>query len=183
MPENQSRSKLKKFYNTLEDQPIDPSNPYYYPFLQESDSDPITELADRISFSVSESVNLFSGQRGSGKSTEFRRLKKVLEADDCEVYLLDMREYMNLTTAVEISDFLVSIMTALSDQVQARHHTAPAERGYLERLVDFLNKDINIDSVVIKTGMSDITASLKDDPTFKQRLQESLQGHIAKISG
>ncbi len=181
MPENQNKSKLKKFYNTLEDQPIDPSDPYYYPFLQESDSDPITELATRISFSLSESVNLFSGQRGCGKSTEFRRLKQMLEADDCEVFLLDMREYMNLTTVVEISDFLVSIMIALSDDVEKRYQTAPADRGYLERFTDFLKRDVQLDKVGIKTEAGSLTASLKDDPTFKQLLQKSLQGHTAKI--
>ena len=181
MPEANHRSQLKKFYNTLEDQPIEPSNPYYYPFLQESASDPIAELANRISFSVSESVNLFTGQRGCGKSTEFRRLKQILEEDDCEVFLLDMREYMNLTTTVEISDFLISIMTALSTQIEERYHTSPAKRGYLERLADLLNAEINLDSMGIKTGLGDIKASLKDDPTFKQRLQESLQGHTAKI--
>jgi energy-coupling factor transporter ATP-binding protein EcfA2 len=181
MVENQNRSQLRKFYNTLEDQPLEPSNPYYYPFLQENDSDPIAELANRISFSVSESVNLFSGQTGCGKSTEFRRLEKTLKDDDCEVFLLDMREYMNLTTAVEISDFLISMMTALSDEVEQRYGKAPAKRGYLERLSDFLNTEVNLDNMGFKTGFGDIKASLKDDPTFKQRLQESLQGHTAKI--
>lgn len=177
MTENPNRQKLKKFYNTLEDRPLDPSAPYYSPFLQESETDPIAELANRISLSAAESVNLFSGQRGCGKSTEFRRLKQELEQDDCEVYLLDMREYMNLTVPVEINDFLISIMIAFSDQIKAQHHSSPANRSYLDRLIHFLNTDVNIDSI----GFQNINASLKDDPTFKQRLQQDLQGHTARI--
>jgi energy-coupling factor transporter ATP-binding protein EcfA2 len=181
MSENENTSKLEKFYNTLEDKSIDPTNAYYYPFLEESNSDPIAELASRIKFSVSESVNLFSGQSGSGKSTELKRLKQILQQRGCEVFLLDMKEYMNLNTPVEVSDFLISIMTALSEKIEQRFEKAPAKRGYLERLDDFLKQEVNLDNMGVKIGVGDIKASLKSDPTFKQRLQDSLQGHTAKI--
>ena len=179
--DSESRSKVKKFFNTLEDQPLEPTNPYYLAFLEESDTDPIAELSNRISFSVSESVNLFSGQAGCGKSTEFRRLKRDLEADGCVVFLLNMREYMNLCTTVEISDFLISIMTALSNQVEERFGKAPFHRSYLECLGDFLTAEVNLENMKIKAGSADINASLKGDPIFKQRLQEGLKGHTAKI--
>ena len=181
MSENENSSKLKKFYNTLVDQSIEPTDPYYYPFLKDSISDPIAELASRISFSISESVNLFSGQSGCGKSTELKRLKKILKEQGCEVFLLDMREYINLHTPVEISDFLISIMTALSDEVEQSYNHTPAKRGYLERLNDFLHQDVKLENMGVKIEATDIKASLKADPTFKQRLQDSLQGHTAKI--
>ena len=181
MPENNHRDQLKKFFNTLEDRPLEPNDPFYSTFLQDSGSDPVAEIADRISFSMSQSVNLFTGQRGCGKSTEFRRLKQILEKDGCEVYLLDMRDYMNLTTTIEISDFLVSVMTALSDKIESGYGQSPGSRGYLERLVDFLNQEIKIEGMDFSTNIGSIKSSLKDDPTFKQRLQRSLKGHIAKI--
>ncbi len=179
--ENQYLKELKAFYNALDDKPLEPTDVFYLPFLQDSDSDPIAELANRINFSVSESINLFSGQAGCGKSTEFRRLRKKLQEDDCVVFLLNMRWYMNLTTPVEISDFLISIMTALSEKIEKKYNKSPAKRSYIERLGDFLGKEVSLDSMGLKTGFGDIKASLKDDPTFKQRLQESLQGHTAKI--
>jgi len=109
MSANEQRELLKALFNNLEDVPLEPDHPFYYPFLQATADDPIAELAERISFSQSQSVNLFTGQRGSGKSTEFRRLRKMLIEDGCEVFLLDMRDYMNLTTSVEISDFLIQL--------------------------------------------------------------------------
>ncbi|MCK5889733.1 MAG: hypothetical protein KAG19_07305 [Methylococcales bacterium] len=181
MLENENSHRLKTFYNTLVDQSIEPTDAYYYPFLEKSLSDPIAELTSRISFSISESVNLFSGQSGCGKSTELKRLKQNLQQQDCEVFLLDMREYINLNTPVEISDFLISIMTALSDEIEQRYKQNPIKRGYLERLNDFLQQDVNLDSMGVKVAVGDIKASLKTDPTFKQRLQDSLQGHTAKI--
>jgi energy-coupling factor transporter ATP-binding protein EcfA2 len=177
MSANEQRELLKKLFNNLEDHPLEPSDPFYYPFLQDSNDDPITELAGRISFSQSQSVNLFTGQRGSGKSTEFRRLRNLLKDDDCEVFLLDMRDYMNLTTPVEISDFLISIMGALSEAIKEKFSEAPQHRSYWERLTKVLTSDIDMSGIDI-VG---IKASLKDDPSFKEKLQQSLKGHVARI--
>ncbi|NOQ34774.1 MAG: hypothetical protein GQ569_02645 [Methylococcaceae bacterium] len=177
----EQRNLLKKLFNDLEDRPLEPDDHFYYAFLEETNNDPIAELAGGISFSQSQSVNLFSGQRGSGKSTEFRRLRKMLQDDDCVVFLLDMRNYMNLTTTVELSDFLVSIMMALSEAVEEMFKTAPHNRGYLERLTDVLTKEIQLSELNLDAGFTSIKASLKDDPSFKQRLQKGLRGHIAKI--
>jgi len=178
MSANEQRELLKELFNHLEDIPLEPDHRFYYPFLQNADDDPIAELAERISFSRSQSVNLFTGQRGSGKSTEFRRLRKMLIEDDgCEVFLLDMRDYMNLTTKVEISDFLISIMAALSEEVEQRFKKSPHERGYLERISDVLTSEIQISGIDVKG----IKASLKDDPSFKEQLQKGLSGHVARI--
>lgn len=177
MSANEQRELLKELFNNLEDVPLEPDHRFYYPFLQNADDDPIAELAERISFSQSQSVNLFTGQRGSGKSTEFRRLRKTLKDDGCEVFLLDMRDYMNLTTKVEISDFLISIMAALSEAVEQRFNKSPHERGYLERISDVLTTEIQISGIDVKG----IKASLKDDPSFKEQLQKGLSGHVARI--
>ncbi len=177
MSANEQRELLKALFNNLEDVPLEPDHPFYYPFLQATADDPIAELAERISFSQSQSVNLFTGQRGSGKSTEFRRLRKMLIEDGCEVFLLDMRDYMNLTTSVEISDFLISIMAALSEAVEQRFNKSLHHRGYLERLGDVLTSEIQISGIDVKG----LKASLKDDPSFKQQLQQGLRGHVARI--
>ncbi|MEI6707052.1 MAG: hypothetical protein WCK96_07945 [Methylococcales bacterium] len=176
---NEQRKLLKKLSNNLDDRPLDPEidRDFYVPFLARKSDDPITELANSIGFSQSQSVNLFTGQRGSGKSTEFRRLRKMLTDDDCEVFLLDMRDYMNLTSPVEISDFLISIMAALSEAVEDRFNEAPQNIGYLERLGKVLTSDIHI-SAIDAVG---IKASLKDDPSFKEKLQKDLKGHVARI--
>lgn len=180
MTPDEQRKLLKEFYNNLDDYPLEldiQEQPFYVPFLQNSSDDPIAELAERISFSQSQSVNLFTGQRGSGKSTEFRRLRKMLMEDDCVVFLLDMRDYMNLTTPVEISDFLISIMSALSEAVEKQFKKSPQQRSYFERLKDMLLSDIQLNELEV----NGIKASLKDDPSFKLRLQQSLKGHVARI--
>lgn len=177
MSSNPQRELLKKLYRNLEDKPLEPDNIFYYPILKGTEHDPVENLAERISFSQSQSVNLFTGQSGSGKSTEFRRLRQTLIEDDCEVFLLDMEFYMSLTTPIEISDFLISMMIALSEAVNERFNKNPQHIGYLERLGNFLTRDIQIPEIDI----GGIKASLKEDPGFKEKLQNALRGHVAPI--
>lgn len=126
------RAMLKEFTNRLKDEPLEPNNPCYVTHLGNADGtgDPIKELFNRISWSESESVTLLSGHRGSGKSTELRRLRKYLEDDGCVVFLSDMRDYLNMTTQVEISDFFISIMGALNEAFYDKFKKNPAKENY-----------------------------------------------------
>jgi energy-coupling factor transporter ATP-binding protein EcfA2 len=181
------RTKLKAFNNSLEDAPLEPDSRCYVPHLEKPDGtgDPIVELYDRISWSEAASVSLLSGHRGSGKSTELRRLRKLLEDEGCVVFLSDMRDYMNMTTQVDISDFFISIMGALNDAYYEKFNENPAQENYWERLVNFLNSDVKIEGITLEASVpgakGGIKASLKDDPSFRSQLQAGLKGHVARL--
>ena len=173
---------LKRFYQSLKDQPLDPTDPYYIPYLEEDPrEDPIAHLRTRIDWSEAASVNLLSGQRGSGKSTGLRRLKKYLEKDGHIVFLCDMRDYLNLTTPVEISDFFMAVMGGLSDEIENLYQVNPGGRGFWERMADFVKKEVKIEEFSVGAEGVELKASLKDDPTFKQKLQSYLRGHVARL--
>ena len=184
--EPRQKARLREFFNKLVDRPLEPDEPFYEPFVAAmSDGDPIEALATQISWSDAASVHLLSGQRGSGKSTELRRLRKTLHNQGCEVLLCDMRDYMNLTTPVEITDFFISIMGALNDAVQEQYSKNVAHESYWDRLIRFLQTEVEIKDLKIEgnigVGKVGIGASLKDDPSFKQRLQAHLRGHVARL--
>lgn len=176
---------LKTFFNALEDTPLEPGDKRYIPHLEELPTgDPIAELAETISWSNKASVNLISGMRGSGKSTELLRLGKRLEGEGCAVLLSDMQEYLNLTQPIEITDFLISLMAGLGKAVQALTDVDPSLEGFWKRLNLFLTSEIDVklnlssDLGIFKAGLQ---ASLKEDPDFKKQLQEKLRGHAARI--
>lgn len=186
----QNRSALKAFYNALSDRVLEPDDPAYVAEVNArtaSGTDAVTEIATEIDFQDGGGVCLLTGQRGTGKSTELMRLKAKVDQPKTlgsVAFYADLSEYILLTKPIEISDFLISMAGALSDRVQSdpRFGHALAYRGYWERLADFVNSRVEFREAGIKVGgVADIKASLKNDPDFKQRIQQAARGHVAQI--
>lgn len=187
------RQELKTFFNALNDRILDPAlaadRAVYVPEVNGGDKakqDPVEEIAMSIDFHEGGSVQLFSGQRGTGKSTELKRLKAVLEDMGIVAFYVDMSEYILLTKPIEISDFLISMAGAMSDGIAADPRFAdkasPGYRTYWERLKHFLETTVEFKELNLKLGdVADIKAELKNTPDFKQRIQSTARGYITQI--
>ena len=167
--------------------PLEPDHPYYVPIQEASpEKDPILSLWNRIDLAESESVNLLTGFRGNGKSTELKRLKKMLETSGCQVFLVNMLDYMLMTKPLALSDFILSLMAALSNSVERDIKTlAPLSQGYWKRLNHFLTSEVKLDKIDIGTKGAGASAKLgiqlTTDPEFKYRVQKHLEGHLTKL--
>lgn len=188
---------LKRFYQQLEFDPIDPgSDPRYVPIYDDRAStaiDPVVYLQGKIEWESVDSAHLFSGFRGTGKSTELRRLKRRLEAGGAVVVLCDMKNYLNMTTPVDVSDFLLAAAGAFGDEL-ARDKDLIGEsviaEGYWTRFWAFLQRtQVELREVGLEVkgdvggveGKAQIKLNLKDDPTFRQVLQKKLAGHLGAL--
>ena len=184
---NANRAELKLLYNALADRVLEPHDPVYVEQINErtaSGTDAVTEIASEIDFQEGGGVCLFTGQRGTGKSTELKRLQDVLDGMGVAAFYADLSEYVLLTKPIEISDFLIAMAGALSDRVAAdsRFSQHLAQRSYWDRLSHFLQSKVEFKEFGIKfEGVADIKAALKNDPDFKQRVQQAARGHIAQI--
>ncbi len=173
---------LEKLYNALADRVLTPADEAYLPELNtQGASDPIAEIAREVRWQAGGGVCLFTGQRGTGKSTELQRLKERLERDGAIVFYADMSEYVSMTKPVEVSDFLISMCGALSDRVQERYTATPGSRGYWERIAGFLTSEVHVDAVGLKVGPADLKASLRLDPDFKKVIQDKARHHVAQL--
>ncbi len=179
---------LRDFYKTLAGkgmQPLEPDDRYYVPILEETpEKDPILKLGQRIDWAESESVDLLTGFRGNGKSTELRRLKRDLEAKGCRVFMLDMLEYVMMTKPLEITDFVLSLMAGLTQEA-SRVGLTEVSDTYWQRLVQFLQSEVQLGELRIGarggTASADLGMRLKTEPTFKQRVQQHLRGHVTRL--
>jgi hypothetical protein len=177
---------LRSFFRAVTDRPIefDGGEPDAYVRLYSSPAliphDPVEMLARPIEFALGSSVQLFSGFRGSGKSTELRRLRQRLTQKGYKVVLCDIEDYLNLSQTVDVSDFLMALAGAFGDNVSAQGHLEedPSQEGYWERLAVFLKQtEINLTDV----SAAGIKASLKSDPSFRQKLQQRMSGHLGAL--
>jgi hypothetical protein len=169
--------------------PLDPreDDRYYVPILEATpDKDPILQLWQRIDLALSESVHLLTGFRGNGKSTQLRRLRAKLEEDpNTRVFLVDMKEYLNVSLPLELSDFILSLMAALGEQVEADTGLKALTRGYMERLQRFLTSEVQITALNLDLSGADgpkqLGLRLQTEPDFKAKMQQHLRGHITRL--
>ncbi|MBF0369630.1 MAG: hypothetical protein HQL52_09265 [Magnetococcales bacterium] len=170
----EDKLELKKFFRALDDRPLEPKDPVYVPIHKRFDDDPIQRLVANISMQASASVDLLFGQRGSGKSTELRRLKGLLEEQGCEVFLCDLEDYLNTTQPVEEGDFMITLMGAFNDEVNKRFKVDETETSYWERTTQFLSQEIKLDHASLKVGGDNLRLALKENHDFKDKLREKL---------
>ncbi|MBI1751759.1 MAG: ATP-binding protein [Acidobacteria bacterium] len=176
-----TREELKSLYNALNDRVLEPGDPVYVAQVNQGSTDAVAEIATEIDWQDGGGVCLFTGQRGTGKSTELKRLKQQLESAGAVVFYTDLSEYLLLTKEVEISDFLVSIAGAMSEQVLQRYQASPGNIGYWDRFKAFLNSKVELKEFTLKLEVVDIKASLKADPDFKRKVQEAARGYVAQL--
>jgi len=187
----EDRSFLREFFRAVTDRPLEPDHEYYVPLYENTEishDDPVDLLARGIEWTPGQSVQLLSGFRGTGKSTELRRLRQRLQEAGYLVALCDLRDYLNLSTPLEVSDFLVAAVGAFSDKLKEPKLLGEdlLKEGYWERFASFLTKShIELGDMSVKGGAVglplDIKASLKTDPTFKKELQERMAGHLSSL--
>ncbi len=183
---------LGRFFKALKDRSLEPDDPVCVKGLHaDAGGDPIGELARQILWNEGGGTYLFTGQRGTGKSTELRRLRRDLKALDCAVFLLDMGDYIHETEPIEIGDFLVSLMGALSDALEAGGYASPAYQSYWERFSNFMLKtEVKVEALDAKVsakaggvelGSAGVKLALKEDVSFKTRVQTATRDNLTAL--
>ncbi len=182
-------AQLREFYENLSDRPLEVDDPLYVPIHtgpSSGDADPIQRIARAMTWNPLESAQLLSGFRGTGKSTELLRLRRLLNEQGFKVVLCDMRRYLNLSTKIDVSDFLICAAGAVSDSLREDPEllgTDLLRRGYWERAKDFLTRtEVKVDALSLSGDGSAIKLGLREDPSFRETVQEQLKGHLGALA-
>jgi len=197
---------LKGIYRKVKDQPLKPGTPEFDRFYQRiyeipGKEDPVDFLQKAIQFSEYESLQLFSGFRGSGKTTELFRLKQRLEQDGYIVLYVDALKYISPSDEIDISDLLIVLAGAFSDALdewaaQLDEPVKLAQETYWERFKNFLTKTtVELNEAGVSLGAEspasqvlgglkgglDLKLAIKESPTFRQNLQKLMANRIGEL--
>lgn len=152
------------------------------------DDDPVRgrdlarRMAEHIDTADSSTTHLFAGFRGSGKSTELRRLQHMLQEKGYDVVLRQADTFFNRTLPVDIHGFLIALAAGLEEGVDELipHQKRPGQpwfervRSYFHsRNIDVKGLDV---SAEVKPFKATFKGGLRHDPTFVEQLQEKMKG-------
>ncbi|MEQ1566477.1 MAG: hypothetical protein ABMA64_12620 [Myxococcota bacterium] len=181
---------LRDFYQALVDRPLEPDERWYVDLYRDpalATYDPIEQLATGIEWQLDQSTHLFSGFRGTGKSTELRRLRARLQQTRRHVVVLcDMVDTLNLATPVDAADFLIGVAGAFGDALEASDELLghdPGRESYWQRVLRvFRAVDFDVElGGTFGVASATLKSNLRQDPTFRERLRERMEGHIGKL--
>lgn len=114
-------SLLDEFSSVLANDPgpLDAASDRYVANLHGSGAQDVVALLDRaIRRTEGGQLYYFSGQRGTGKSTELRRLETMLNGQPkTRAYVVDALEYIGDTHPIDTLDLLLVVATAFADRL------------------------------------------------------------------
>jgi len=192
------RASLRQLYANLSDEALQPESPFYEPVYQNLGlDDPVQQISTLIDFDGVESIRLFSGFRGSGKTTELLRLQRLLQERGYFVLYADALNYVNAAEPIEITDLLLVMAGAFSDALEEELGSNIACETFWDRIWRFLNTEINLKEAGVKVGAEtpakglfggaktglDLKFELKSATNFKRGLREALANKLKELKG
>jgi hypothetical protein len=153
------------------------------------------ELFRVITWSGPQSTQLLSGHRGTGKSTELRRLRDDLRAQGAVVVVADIEDYLNASVPVDVPDFLMFLAGAFGDALVAEKvlDEGDLKGGFWARAASFVRR-VELEELTLsgkaepavhgsKLGEvgAELKLNLKEDISFRARLQKQMAGHVGTL--
>ncbi len=170
--------------------PMDPSDARYCDLDQvEVDGetvalrgdDHIEGLYDAITLSGESSCQLFSGFSGTGKSTELRRLTRLLEDDGYSVLLVDAQDYHDLNHQLTISDLLLIVAGAFGEAASARLGKDVLKEGYWQRFRELFHRELEVGDIKLPAGITDLKIGIRHEEPFWRQVRSALAGNLGKL--
>lgn len=176
----------KAFFNALDNLHAldfsDPKQKALYVENMQGDNNAAEKLLREISFRSGQGVYLFTGQVGSGKSTELQRLKACLEKDGCTVFYTDLKEWLDLNDPVELGSFLLAVVASWIGQAGSLLGT----RTPAQRLTEFLSKtNLRLDSLTVGFDFAAVKTNLQfalsQDRSIVKQVEDTLRANKTKF--
>lgn len=117
----EDRKYLKEAIHALRDEPLLPDDPRYVDLHDEAGEgdDPVELMMRTIELSPGESAQLFSGFRGTGKTTALRRLESKLAQAGYKVVFVDIENHLSTSMPVDVINFFVALGRSFGEAMDA----------------------------------------------------------------
>lgn len=180
---------LRSFRQALvqNEEVLSPDDERYVKNLHGSnEEDVINLLCDDILARGSE-LFYFTGQRGTGKSTELRRLETMLAEEDAQPIRFDSLDYISDTDPVSVETLLLLVTAGLADWTRERYGEEYLKEEAWTRFWNWLQTEVEIKEVSaagIKAALKEQQATVVekvDKLSSKREWTDTIAGFAGKI--
>jgi hypothetical protein len=184
MTDQDDRAFRRDFYRAVEQrQASDPrQSEYYVPIYDDPElrsQDVVSTLQDGIEFSAGQSVQILSGFRGSGKTSELLRLQTQLRNDGYAVVYLDIEDYFNTELPVNGATFEFALAAGFADNSEDQQVLKPGGETGWQRLQRFFKRiDLQVE---VAAGPVNVKAALREDESFQAQVENIARNNRRKF--
>ena len=145
------------------------------------------ELASDIEMSDKPIYKLFTGHRGSGKTTELKKVQRRLEKTDGAnllVVYVNADEYIDLSSEIDVPDILSVVVHSTIKTVAeylGENVESALKDGYFKRLWNWLNTT-DVDFSKAEFGVKDsakLVFEMKTRPTLRQKIRQTVASNFS----
>ncbi len=178
---------LDNIYNAFTPMPLPAGDAKYVECREvRGDVEILQDLGKSIRRSRELTCQLYSGYRGTGKTTELLRLKAYLEQQKCFVVYFAADEEDISVQDVQYADILLACTRHLLAQLKQADSTPIANwlRDRLQDLKDILLTEINVEKLTIETQLNQfakLTAAIRTEPSQRQKIREKVEPHTETL--
>jgi hypothetical protein len=169
-----------EFYRAVDQrQASDPrQREYYVPIYEQAElrpHDTVRTLQDGIEFTAGQSVQILSGFRGSGKTSELLRLQTALQREGYSVVYLDVEDYFNTDLPIEFGGFVLGLAAGFAEACADPAAGNIVDSTPWQRFTGLLGR-LNIETTMT-AGPLELKASLRDDAAFRSQVAKVVQSN------
>ncbi len=173
--------------------PLSPDQPFYVPNLHGTATDDVIEtLARSMKRTQGSALYYFSGQRGTGKSTELKRLLLTMNGEPkCRAYMFDVLSYIGENHPIQTIDLLLVSALGFADCLKADTSDNFLKEDLATRFGNWLQTEVKITGFAV----AGVTAGLKNqqqsvvarirawDLSRQERFIKECRDYIGELSG
>jgi AAA ATPase domain len=179
---------IVRIYNSFDPSlPLPAGDPKYVDYREvRGDEDIENDLGKRIRNSDKSTCQLYTGHRGSGKSTELRRLQKSLEDHGFFVVYFEADEEDIDPQNVEYIDILLACTRRFLKDIRSANPT-PIQNWLRDRwneLKDLAQMEVSLDTFTLEQSLSvftKLTASIRAEPTQRAKIRDKVNPHTTTL--
>lgn len=178
---------LTRVYQTFDPAPLTAAEHQLYVDLDavRGEGNLVSRLEKIIRLSNKPTCQLLAGHRGSGKSTELRRLEDVLSSGDRRYFVV----YVEGKSALDLNDvdfpeILIAVIRQTASELEKRLDVR-LKPGYfkdrLQRLKNILGTDVEFEGLELGASLLKLSGAIRNSPDARSEIRKALEPDTSNL--